>query len=73
MARNNWFIIRFVRGFDLRVAAARAISHIELAAANGSQDMTAAADLRAFFLACADACGAVMGDDGDDTRSVGRN
>ncbi|QYD70157.1 hypothetical protein KZJ38_07580 [Paraburkholderia edwinii] len=55
---------RVVRGFDLRIDAARAISHIELAKANGSTDLQPATDLRNFFNACAAACDAVIGDEG---------
>ncbi|KVE35676.1 hypothetical protein [Burkholderia sp. BDU5] len=55
---------RVIRGFDLRVDAARAISHVELARAAGSENVDAATDLRAFFIACANATDKVLGGDG---------
>lgn len=61
---------RVVRGFDLRVDAARAISHIQTSKANGSTDLTAAKDLRAFFIACANAADLVVGGDGNVTNGV---
>lgn len=55
---------RVVRGFDLRVDAARAISHVELAKAAGSVNVDAPTDLRTFFIACANAADKVLGGDG---------
>lgn len=55
---------RVVRGFSLRVDAARAISHVELAAAAGSTNLDAATDLRMFFIACANATDKVLGGNG---------
>ncbi|AQT27768.1 hypothetical protein HOR67_gp06 [Ralstonia phage RS-PI-1] len=55
---------RVVRGFDLRVDAARAISHVELAAAHGSTNTDAATDLRTFFIACANHADKVLGGSG---------
>ncbi|CDK30072.1 hypothetical protein AMP1_43 [Burkholderia phage AMP1] len=55
---------RVVRGFDLRVDAARAISHVELAKAHGSTNVDAATDLRTFFIACANHVDVVLGGTG---------
>jgi hypothetical protein len=61
---------RVVRGFDLRIDAARAISHVELAKSNGSLDTTASADLLAFFVYCANAVDKVRGGDGTRVKVV---
>jgi len=53
-----------VRGFGLRVDAARAISHVEVAAMNGVSDTTAAESLRDFFVACANAADKAAGGNG---------
>lgn len=54
---------RVVRGFDLRVDAARALSHVELASLS-SMDKTPATDLRDFFIACANAADKAAGGSG---------
>jgi len=50
-----------VRGFGLRVDAARAISHVETAARNGADVSNAAQSLGDFFTACAQAAYAAAG------------
>lgn len=61
---------RVVRGFDLRIDAARSISHIELAHAAASTNTQPATDLLAFFIACANACDKVLGGDGTRVQIV---
>jgi hypothetical protein len=58
-------IMSVVRGFDLRVDAARAISHVEQNKAYGSS-IVPAQTLRDFFIACANAADKAA--DGDGTR-----
>jgi len=53
-----------VRGFKLRVDAARAISHAETSAANGAVSKEAATNLRDFFVAAANAADKVTGGNG---------
>lgn len=48
-------------GFELRTASADAISAVEIAAGYGDSGKTSAAQLRDFFIACANACHAVTG------------
>jgi len=55
---------RVVRGFDLRMDAARAISHVEILHSYGSADVLPAQDLRTFFIACANAVDKTLGGDG---------
>lgn len=49
------------RAFDLRKDAARAISHVQIAANHGDGGVASAATLRDFFLACAAACNTAAG------------
>jgi len=53
-----------VRGFQLRMDAAQAISHVEVAASNGSTSPAAAEALRTFFVACANAADKAIGGSG---------
>jgi len=55
---------RVVRGFDMRMDAARAISQVEILHAGGSADTLPATDLRTFFIACANAVDKTLGGDG---------
>jgi len=49
-----------VRGFNLRMSAARAISSLETAAMNGADVTPAAQELSNFFTACATAAQAAV-------------
>lgn len=49
------------RAFDLRKDAARAISHVQLAAGYGAGGVASAGTLRDFFIACAAACNTAAG------------
>jgi len=54
-----------MRGFNLRVDAARAISHVETSAMNGTTSVEAAENLRDFFVAAANAADKVAGGNGN--------
>jgi len=53
-----------VRGFKLRVDAARAVSQVELLAASGAASVEAAESLRDFFVAAANAADKAAGGNG---------
>lgn len=53
------------RAFDLRKDAARAISHVQIAAAHGAGGLASAETLRDFFVACANAADLASGGAGD--------